>query len=119
MGLLPTDNSNTTLSSMPSPLSTLFASPNEPSSHYSLNFQDQRNSSQQFDPGQNSSYLDMKPTLFDELLTPPSSTYTPVNNNNSSTSINSLMNASYPGTTNDSISSSPYTNHQNTAPFPY
>ncbi|CAF5063829.1 unnamed protein product, partial [Rotaria magnacalcarata] len=97
VGLLSLDNTNTRISPIPSQLSSLFASPNDPSSYYSSNYQDQRNSSQQFDPGQTSSYLDVKPQLLDEFLTTLSSTYTPVNNNNnnSSTSLHSHMNASY------------------------
>ncbi|CAM4938174.1 unnamed protein product [Rotaria socialis] len=120
VGLFSLDNTNTRISSIPSPLSSLFASPNDPSSHYSSNYQDQRNSSQQFDPGQTSPYFDVKSQLFDEFLTSPSSTYTPVNNNNnnSSTSLHSHMNASYQRTTNDSTSPS-FPNHQNTTTYPY
>ncbi|CAF1143834.1 unnamed protein product [Rotaria magnacalcarata] len=120
VGLLSLDNTNTRISPIPSQLSSLFASPNDPSSYYSSNYQDQRNSSQQFDPGQTSSYLDVKPQLLDEFLTTLSSTYTPVNNNNnnSSTSLHSHMNASYQGTTHDSTSPS-VPNHQNTTTYPY
>ncbi|CAF4022891.1 unnamed protein product [Rotaria sp. Silwood2] len=134
IGLLPVDNNSPITTSMPSPLSSLFSSPTDQSPYYSSNFQDQRNSSQQFDSIQTSSYLDIKPSLFDEFLTPPSS-YTPVNNtntntnnttatnnnnnNNSSTSVHSHMNISYQGTTNDLTASSFSTNHQHNTTYPY
>lgn len=111
IGLLPMDTNNTnTLSSIPSPLSSLFSSSSDQSSFYSPSYQDQRNSSQQFDPGQNS--------LFDEFLTPPPSSYTPVNNH-TSTSLHANINTPYQGTTNDSTSSSPFANppHNTTYPF--
>ncbi|CAF3490659.1 unnamed protein product [Rotaria sp. Silwood1] len=131
--LLPIDNNHPQTPSIPSPLSSLFSSPNDQSPFYSSTYQDQRNSSQQFDPIQTSSYLDVKPSFFDEFLTPPSS-YTPVNNttatntntntttnnnNNSSTSVHSHMNVSFQGTTND-LTNSPFsTNHQHNTTYPY
>ena len=118
------DNNNGTTTSIPSPLSSLFPSQNDQStSFYPSNYQHQRNSSQQFDPGQTSSYIDVKTPLFDEFLTPPSSSpsYIPVNNNNnSSTSVHSYMNVSFKETTNDTTSSSSYTtNHHHNTPYPY
>jgi len=118
MTLLPTDHMNNPPplpppplslppTSIPSPLSSLFSSPNDQSISF---FQHQRSSSQQFDPGQNQ--------LFDDFLTPPPSSYIPVNNN-PSTSIHSYMNLSYQPLTNDSTSASSFPNlHHNTSdPF--
>lgn len=102
MGLLPMDNHNSTATSIPSPL---FPTPNDQSTSF---YPHQRNSSQQFDPGQNQ--------LFDEFLTPPSSSssssYLPVQNNNNNN--HSYMNVTYQGPTHDSTS---FTNHHH--PYPY
>lgn len=106
IGLLPSmDNNNhnpTGTTSIPSPLSSLFSISNEQQS--TQFYPHQRNSSQQFDPGQNQ--------LYDELLPPPPS-YPPIQNN-------SYMNMSYPGPTHDSTSSSspslPFINHH---PYPF
>ncbi|CAF1007253.1 unnamed protein product [Adineta steineri] len=101
-GLLPMDNTSRSNSS---PLS----STNDQLSSYTSNYQHQRNSSQQFDPGQSPSYPDVKNSLLDELLT-PSSPYIPVNNNPSA-SLHSYMNVSYQRAPNDSPSASSITNH--------
>ncbi|CAF1062817.1 unnamed protein product [Rotaria sordida] len=123
IGLLPIDNNNPLTSSSPS---SLFSSSNDQSPYYSSNnYQDQRNTSQQFDSIQTSSYHNVKPSLFDEFLTPPSSSYTPVNtptnnnNNNSSTSVHSHMDISYQGTTDNLTGSSFSTNHQHNTNYPY
>ncbi|UJR26615.1 hypothetical protein I4U23_007934 [Adineta vaga] len=111
-GLLSTDNA---LTSIPSPLSSLFSSINDQSSSYSSTYQYQRSSSQQFDSGQSPAYIDVKTPLFDEFSNPPSSSYIPVNNNNTST----YMNMSYQGTTNDSNNSSTFPNHQQHSTYHY
>jgi hypothetical protein len=56
------------------PSTSLFPSPNDQSTSF---FQHQRNSSQQFDPGQNQ--------LFEDFLTPPPS-YQPLTNDSASSS---------------------------------
>jgi hypothetical protein len=88
------------------PSTSLFPSPNDQSTSF---FQHQRNSSQQFDPGQNQ--------LFEDFLTPPPSSYIPVNNNPST--VHSYMNISYQPLTNDSASSSSFPNlhHNTTDPY--
>jgi hypothetical protein len=118
IGLTSMDNNNGTPTSIPSPL---FSSSNDqPTSFY----QHQQNSSQQFDPGQASSYSHVKAPSFDEFLTSPSSSYIPVNNN-PSLSVHSYMNVSFQGTTNDSTTPSSFNHHHhhhhhhhnNTYPF--
>jgi len=99
-GLLSLDNNNSTATSI---LSPLFSSSNDQSTSF---YSHQRNSSQQFDPGQTS--------LFDEFLTSPSSSYIPVQNTN-----HSYMNVSYQGPTNDSTSSSSSFIHHHNTTYPY
>ncbi len=106
MELLPIENNNHNTS--------IFSSSNDQSTSF---YSPQRNSSQQFDPGQT--------PLFDEFLTPPSSSpsssYIPVQNNpNSSPSLHSYMTNSYPGPSNDSSSlSSSLNHHPHNTSYPY
>jgi len=116
IGLVSMDNNNSTITSAPSPLSTLLTPSSDQSSS---NYQYQRSSSQKFDPGQSPSYIDIKTPLFNELLTPTSSpSYIPVNHN-PSTPVHSYMNASFQGTINDSTSPSSFTNHQYNTTYRY
>ena len=95
--------------SMPSPASTLFSSPTDPSSFYPH----QRSASQPFD---SDPQAHLKTPLFDDFLTPPSSSSSSSSSfpslvHHSTSSVHAYMNVSFQGTTSDSNASSSF-NHQ-------